>query len=247
MKSSASPLLQPLPVDPLIKFLGTVTGRDKVYRTVQYFARFYTWYLTKNHPADKDALARWTAAKSVLGTGRKMIRLGKPIEHIQAILKSHSIRDDAIRLLVIFKNLSYTVYLFHDMLSWFHSTKIKQFTSIQTIQERAARFWLFGIFFSWLSGIYQLRLVAQRYVIVQRAVRAKGADPAPEEIKLEVSTLRRERSDILRQLFQDTLDMMIPAYTLKYIDVEEGVIGIAGMITGAMGAESQWRKVNGGK
>lgn len=63
-------LIQPLPIEPLIKFLGTVTGRDKAYRTVQYFARFFSWYLSRNGYA-KETVAKWNALKGTLGTSRK--------------------------------------------------------------------------------------------------------------------------------------------------------------------------------
>jgi len=73
-----------------LKFGGTTLGRDKVsniifvsiipyrqmdqtYRAVQYFARFYAWYLLNK--GDKTDAARWTALKSHLGTARKRMRL----------------------------------------------------------------------------------------------------------------------------------------------------------------------------
>ena len=76
-------ILHPL-VSQALKFGSTTTGRDKAsaagdigpyseyvqtYRVLQYFARFWAWYLISK--GDKVSAVRWTALKSHLGTARK--------------------------------------------------------------------------------------------------------------------------------------------------------------------------------
>jgi len=58
-------------------------GRDKVLRTLQYFSRFYAWYLyrTNNPPA---AIAPFNAIKTQFGVTRKIMRVGKFVEHFKA-------------------------------------------------------------------------------------------------------------------------------------------------------------------
>lgn len=46
------------------------------------------------------------------------MRIGKPLEHVQALIKCQSVRDDVIRLLAMGKSAAYAIYLFNDMLSW---------------------------------------------------------------------------------------------------------------------------------
>lgn len=61
-------VLHPL-VSQSIKLLGTTLGRDKIYRTVQYFARFLAWaLLTRGY---KLEAARWNSLKNALAGGRK--------------------------------------------------------------------------------------------------------------------------------------------------------------------------------
>ena len=45
--------LRPLPIDNLLRFLAQTQGRDKLYRLVQYFARFLAFYLTKMSPSSE--------------------------------------------------------------------------------------------------------------------------------------------------------------------------------------------------
>lgn len=66
-----------------LRFVATTVGRDKALRTVQYLARFLSWYLLrKGYSA--STLAPWEAIKKTFGQARKAMRIGKNIEHLKA-------------------------------------------------------------------------------------------------------------------------------------------------------------------
>src|SRR5690349_21232987 len=66
-----------------LKFVATTVGRDKLLRTLQYFARFYAWYLLRtNRP--QTAIQPWEAVKKQFGLVRKVLRAGKNVEHFKA-------------------------------------------------------------------------------------------------------------------------------------------------------------------
>lgn len=56
-----------LPVEPWLKFLSTTAGRDKVYRTIQYLARFLAYYWA-NSPV---MVKRLQSLSSTIGFSRK--------------------------------------------------------------------------------------------------------------------------------------------------------------------------------
>jgi peroxin-11B len=62
-----------------LKFVATTVGRDKVLRTIQYFARFYAWYLfrTNGTPAE---IAPWEAIKKQFGLIRKGMRVSPSVQ-----------------------------------------------------------------------------------------------------------------------------------------------------------------------
>lgn len=60
-----------------IKVSHTTVGRDKLYRAIQYFSRFLSWYLFRKGYS-KETVARFGAIKSSLGTGRKSTGSGGP-------------------------------------------------------------------------------------------------------------------------------------------------------------------------
>lgn len=103
-----------------LKFTSTTVGRDKVYRAVQYWSRFYAWYLLRKG-ASADVIAPWAALKSHLGLARKLMRLGKPVEHAKAasvLAQSQSPSDPIIKYLAIGRQLGYAGYLTYDAVNW---------------------------------------------------------------------------------------------------------------------------------
>jgi len=57
-----------------LKFIGTTTGRDKILRTIQYFSRFYAWYLFRTNGTPGE-IAPWEATKKQFGLIRKAMRV----------------------------------------------------------------------------------------------------------------------------------------------------------------------------
>lgn len=103
-----------------LKFTSTTVGRDKVYRAVQYWSRFYAWYLLRTG-ASATAIAPWAALKTHLGLARKLMRLGKPVEHAKAasvLAQSQAPVDPIIKYLGIGRQLGYAGYLTYDAASW---------------------------------------------------------------------------------------------------------------------------------
>lgn len=136
--------------------LARAVGRDKLYRAVQYYARFLAYYcLRKGY--SKETVARLQALKSTLGLSRKrecslslppkrlvakpppprglssssrpvyepsltnattVMRIGKPVEHLQAAVKGLDLTDPVLKFTTIGRQLGYAGYLVNDTLVW---------------------------------------------------------------------------------------------------------------------------------
>ena len=59
-----------------------LVGRDKVLRFVQYLARFLSYYLFRKGYSAK-ALVPWNSIKAQFGMARKLMRVGKNVEHLK--------------------------------------------------------------------------------------------------------------------------------------------------------------------
>ncbi|KAG6911868.1 hypothetical protein DXG01_000115 [Tephrocybe rancida] len=208
MASVASQIiLHPL-VSQSLKFGSTTLGRDKAYRAVQYFARFFSWHLLNK--GDKLDAARWNALKSHLGTARKLLRLGKPIEHLQAALRASFASGPAVeQILTIGRQLGYFGYLSYDALVW------------------------------------TARLASESKKLEARTSYGEIDISAENQREARLSSVKAAQTATRNQLIIDILDVWIPATGAGVANLNEGTLGIFGLITSILGIQAQWRTVNG--
>ncbi|OZJ03369.1 hypothetical protein BZG36_02997 [Bifiguratus adelaidae] len=236
-------------LDQVLRFLNTTNGREKTYRGVQYFARFYAWHLFRQG-ATKDQIARWTNLKNTLAVARKLYRLGKPLEAGQSAYAAVSHKDEFIRFTQLGRQIGYFGYYVCEMIGWLHSIGFYKNSNNARVLQTGFKLWLAALLCSIASGLYKLREINLRASVLERSKRAiaqgtekeaaKGAD-----VKVESKLLEKERYAVNYQMTQDVLDALIPAATLDYIGLDDGIVGLAGLTTSIMGGMTQWKKVNG--
>jgi len=158
-------------------------GRDKILRTIQYFARFYAWYLYRtNNPT--SAIQPWTVVKTQFGLTRKILRVGKFVEHIRlgselydAALKSGN-GDKVTQYLQVLRQIGYAGYLLFDTLTVLDAMGVKKDPRAKSLQATAYKFWFSGLTASALSGIYNKYKLSQR----AKAVNEKDAEAKVESV-----------------------------------------------------------------
>jgi peroxin-11B len=150
-------------VSQYIKFVATTVGRDKVLRTLQYFARFYSWYLFRTN-GSKAEIAPWDAIKKHFGTTRKILRLGKNVEHFKAaaVAADSKTMDPFLRYASVARQLGYAGYLSFDIVPTLDSTGIFKWEGAKRCQKDAFRFWTAGLLCSVVAQLYTLKKLKQR-------------------------------------------------------------------------------------
>lgn len=152
-----------------IRFVGTTLGRDKALRLLQYFARFYAWYLlrTNGTPA---AIAPWNAIKKQFGLTRKILRIGKFVEHFKAAATASDARgtDPVLRYTSVGRQLGYAGYLTFDAATVLDAAGIKKSVKAKRFQQEAYRFWAIGIISSIVAQLYTLRQLSVREAKVDK-------------------------------------------------------------------------------
>ncbi|KAJ7170007.1 peroxisomal biogenesis factor 11 [Mycena filopes] len=246
MASVASQIILHPAVSQGVKVGATTLGRDKAYRAVQNFARFYAWYLISR--GDKLDAARWTSLKSHLGTARKLLRLGKPMEHLQAALRAAlTTAPPAEQITTIARQLAYFLYLTFDMVSWAQSIKFANFSpeTAAKIARLANRSWLAGILLSIAhAGIKTVRLTREaKHLQVQKHTEKELGLEADREAKLRA--IAATRAAIHHQFIIDALDLWNPATSLGLSSLNDGVVGIFGLVSSLMALEKHWQAVGG--
>ncbi|KAI0639255.1 peroxisomal biogenesis factor 11 [Trametes polyzona] len=246
MASVASQLILHPVTSQSIRVLNTTIGRDKLYRALQYFARFFAWLLLSR--GYKIQAARWDALKSHLALGRRLLRLGKFMESAQAALRALAAPGETgERLTMVGRNLGYAAYLFMDNISWANAIKFYnlQPSTAQKVNKRVMQFWFTGIAFSIAHGLLKAGRLANEVKKLQGQTWTEKSAEAERDLKLHDLQLARE--SVRYQFVIDLLDIWIPATNIGLVNLNDGVLGIFGMITSFMALRQQWFAAAGKK
>lgn len=217
-----------------LKFVATTVGRDKLLRTLQYFARFYAWYLLRtNRP--QTSIQPWETMKKQFGMVRKVLRAGKNIEHFKAAAAASDAKatDPVLRYTAVGRQLGYAGYLTLDLATLLDATGIRKSPSAKRFQQEAFRFWAMGLACS---------VVAQTYTLYQLRQREARVDRKEGEGVVESKRIAMERAASRIQLTSDLCDLTVPLSALAWVALDDGVVGLAGTLSSLIGVYTQWKK-----
>ncbi|KAF1953063.1 peroxisomal biogenesis factor 11 [Byssothecium circinans] len=217
-----------------LKFVATTVGRDKVLRTLQYFSRFLAWYLYRtNHPA--SSIAPFETTKKQFGIARKLLRVGKFVEHFKAAAVASDAKsmDPVLRFTAIGRQLGYAGYMVFDNAAVLDATSIYKFSASQRLLREGYRAWFTGISFSIASSLYALYKLRERAA----AISEKDGEGVVEKKKVE-----KEANAVKIQLISDLCDITIPSSALGWVKFDDGIVGLAGTVSSLLGVWSQWKK-----
>ncbi|BAE57389.1 peroxisomal biogenesis protein [Aspergillus flavus] len=218
-----------------LRFVATTVGRDKILRTLQYFSRFYAWYLYRtNRP--QSSIDPYNAVKKQFGTTRKILRIGKFAEHLKAAAvaaDNKSPVDPVLRYLAVGRQLGYAGYLTLDTITVIDVIGFRKLAAAKRLQDTAYRSWLAGLICSAIASVYSLWRLREK---------ERTLDRTEGEGVVEAKKLEKERSAARIQLFSDLCDLTIPVSGLGLANLDDGIVGIGGTISSLLGVVSQWRK-----
>lgn len=177
----------------------------------------------------------WAAIKNQLGLTRKLMRVGKNVEHFKTAgeIADRKGMDPILRYCAVGRQLGYGTYLTFDAMHYLDQSGIWRFEGAKRVQRYAQKAWLVGIVFSVLSGLYALSRIRER---------EHKLAGAKEKEKDEVKKLVKEKKAVSSQLVSDFADFCIPATGLGYLSLDEGLVGIAGMVSSIIGLKAAWAK-----
>ncbi|KAI5467671.1 peroxisomal biogenesis factor 11 [Mariannaea sp. PMI_226] len=217
-----------------LRFVATTFGRDKLLRVVQYFARFYAWYLLRTN-GTTSTIASWNTVKKQFALTRKLLRVGKNIDHLKAaaVAADSKTSDPILRYTQVGRQLGYAGYLTCDSLAVLDAAGIHKWSKAKRIQQEAYRFWAIGIIFSAVGQLYNLHALRQREAKV---------DKKEGEGVVEANRISIERSATKVQLLCDFCDATVPMSALGWVALDDGVVGLLGTLSSLIAIYGQWKK-----
>ncbi|KAI1320882.1 peroxisomal biogenesis factor 11 [Xylariaceae sp. FL0255] len=222
-----------------LKFVATTVGRDKILRTLQYFSRFYAWYLyrTNGSPAE---IAPYEAIKKSFGQARKILRAGKNVEHLRAAAAAFDAATTAkdggstfLKYVAFGRQMGYAGYLSADLLTLPDSLGVKKWEGAKRCGREAYKFWAMGLLCS---------VVAQVYTLYGLRVREAQVDRKEGEGVVEGKRIAFERATSQLQLLSDLCDLTVPTSALGWVALDDGIVGLAGTVSSLIGVYNQWKK-----
>ncbi|EEP76351.1 hypothetical protein UREG_01200 [Uncinocarpus reesii 1704] len=226
-----------------LRFVATTVGRDKALRTLQYLSRFLAWYLFRTNYS-QAAISPFEAIKKQFALTRKLLRVGKNVEHFKAAAvlldaktspsaAASSTADPVLKYLAVGRQLGYAAYLSYDMVTYLDAAGIRKLNSVKKLQSQALKAWMAGLVCSAVAGVYSMWRLRE----LEKSVNKQDGEGALEGKKIE-----RERAAVTIQLVSDVCDLTIPTSSLGYVNLDDGIVGIAGTVSSLIGAWSAWKK-----
>ncbi|KAL1999973.1 hypothetical protein VTN02DRAFT_3732 [Thermoascus thermophilus] len=218
-----------------LRFVATTLGRDKVLRTLQYFSRFFAWYLYRtNRP--QSSITPFENIKKQFALTRKILRIGKFVENLKAAAVAFDNKgpvDPVLRVLAIGRQLGYAGYLFLDSVTVIDSIGAKKLATVKKLQANAYRAWLTGLVCSAVAGVYTLWRLQEK---------EKKIDRKEGEGVVEAKKIEKDRATARTQLITDLCDITVPVSGLSLAPIDDGLVGILGTISSLIGVHSAWKK-----
>jgi len=230
-----------LTADHWFKYTATHAGRDKSYRLVQYVSKFLAYRLAQSG-ADKETIAKLTKLASVLSSARKLFRIGKFYENYTKAYREASQKAanlDVVSAISISKNLATGFYLLFDSVQWLNEAGVYKSGDLKSVKDRRNAWWALSIFLSFAHAVYKLRTIQAG--LKKESARALAVESAPAtEAKSKIKKLEGEKLDAQLELVKNGADFAIPLVALKYLELNDGIVGLLGTVSSIIGCYAAW-------
>ena len=240
-----------------IKFTATTTGRDKIYRTIQYWGRFIVWYferklrMTRGPSGRRETIERIRRLTEACGHGRKLFRFGRSIDCVREAVKAYmTMPDRVIQWGMMGKNLFYGAWLVLDSIQWLTLIGVIRVRSLPKLNRIASFLWLFGLMCSLTIDIYKLDRLAREHVQqlaktpISRPIDSSSAGKYDKSITPKSTEMDQQMINVLLDFTRDFLDIFIPGSALNYVKLEPGVVGLLGTASSLIGVYQAWPAIS---
>ncbi|CAG8540381.1 13541_t:CDS:2 [Ambispora leptoticha] len=197
-------LFEPSPfLDHLVKFLGTVSGTDKVFMFVQYYSKIVTWFLLR--VGKKIAAEQITNLATPISDFRILLRYYGLLPLIQWMIHIEHNPPPTRYLLTIerLQNFANILYYPLEHMWWLGQHKVIPLadTTMNRIGLWSCRFWAIYVILQFLHLYEEWKLLKRRRnEIARKAVTSSSSSSSSDsaEIEMEQKALRVNEEEIIR-------------------------------------------------
>ncbi|CAL1547536.1 unnamed protein product [Lymnaea stagnalis] len=235
--------------DNLVKFNSLASGRDKLFRLLQYGSKFTWWYLHR-YGANPEVVDRLQKLGNALSTTRKFMQLGKSLDFVHGALRSLHLTDSILRWSITLAKLNQSVSLLFDHIIWAGRLGLAQIDKDKW-SNLSARFWIVTLTLNLVRDIYDI------YLIISQELRLRIAKSSRSHYKNGVSEHKSitrpsmtntqliykclyENQPVFLDLVKNLSDLILPLEALGFVRVSPGIQGLAGTVSSLIGIVTAW-------
>ncbi len=211
-------------MDTFVKLNGSRSGRDKIFRTVQYALK-----IINNVKFVDLATAKTKDLEKILGSFRKLLRFGTSLDALYAAKQSlsRSVKtsvDPGNDFTDVMAKIANALYLFGDHVVWLHQNNIVSVEDVSAWQRFSDQGWLWGIILN-LGKDYKV----------------SSSDLKPTNLKTMYPFLKAlsNKSSRTKAVIVDTIkniaDLWIPMTSLSHVNLPPYVVGMMGVTSSVLG------------
>ncbi|KAJ2867762.1 Peroxisomal membrane protein PMP27 [Coemansia erecta] len=243
-----------------VQYASTLVGRDKACRFGQYLARLLAYLVGRRlatrgkSPTGMSWLVSLSNVQAALGTTRKVLRTGKFIDFgrlfVHALTASaqqgaSSAHDEVVRTLGAVHKAGMCVFMLADTLGLLHNTMgLVRLRNAPLVARLGQRAWMTALVAQAVAAAYQLHNLRLRQADLARVRRhvMKSDAFGARECAVEEQAVSVQRAAASRLLLQSALDLTIPIKGLGLLEINEGLVALAGTATSLMGIQDSLAK-----
>eukprot|EP01100_Stratorugosa_tubuloviscum_P015486 TRINITY_DN895_c0_g1_i1.p1 TRINITY_DN895_c0_g1~~TRINITY_DN895_c0_g1_i1.p1 ORF type:complete len:261 (-),score=84.69 TRINITY_DN895_c0_g1_i1:29-811(-) len=245
----------------VVSNLDNVTTRDKLYRTIQYFLRFFNYFLLKKKQF-KSFSARLSSLEKGISDTRRLMRFGKFMLAIKDIINLDPNASPIIQLFTVLRAICNSIYFPLDHIVWLAKTKVLHVDAAY-FQLNASRGWFLAVIFSFLIDTityfnikYQLSQLYQKkqQLLIQNQSNNDSNNDSnnnnnenfeiQQQYNLnqqEIKKLNNRINAIIRRIILDFADMPVSANgAFKNLDLNTGFVGFCGSLSSLLALYELW-------
>jgi peroxin-11B len=225
-------------IDTWFKFTSTHAGRDKWFRTTQYMLKYASWQVA-SAGGDPELAKKLKSWSKILSSQRKLFRIGKVAEPIVETYRvATSNNPDALRKFVsLAKQIATVLYYWYDMFQYLHVAKVVESPDKKALDRLRNMAWFIRIILNLLDAGLKYEAACKK---VEKAAMDTKSDPKTAQANLRKA--QAGKAKVVRTLMINSLDIWLPATSLKYIGLHEGQTGIIGTVSSLLGCVDKWPK-----
>lgn len=220
-------------MDKYWSYSSNVAGRDKVYRFVQYLSKFLSWY-GQRHGDKNDIVKMLTQLEKSMSTSRKLFRFGRSLEALRSARRAINLQSYILSLTLTTSHTNKAVFLLIDHYIWMGRVGILTIDD-KYWSDKASRFWLLSLILGFIRDLYALRVSTEKSLEDRHNEKPYQSEGACD-VLIAVFRALKNNPQATMDLIKNGCDIVIPANSLGIINVNNGVVGLCGVLSSVLAA-----------